>query len=110
MNTTKPPQIVSHTPLLSIYPVLPEDSFPLDLPDAIDALHAGAVVKVTPTYGRKAFFGNVVTVNVEECQVLVQRWDGATDWQDADVVELIWTAAAAAIAMELQAEMQTASL
>lgn len=95
--------------LLSIYPVLPEDSFPIDFPDAIDALHAGCVVKVSPTYGRKAFYGNVITVNTEECQVLVQRWDGATDWQDADVVELIWTKEAAALALELSAEADVLS-
>lgn len=104
-ETPASPHIQHHAPLLSLYPVAPSDSFPLDFPDAIDMLHAGCVVKVKQPYKRE-FFGNVVTVDVVEQKVLVEAWNAATpnDWYGVDVVSLIWTKEAAALALELSAE------
>lgn len=90
---------------LSIYaPVIPELAHALDFPDAIDAIHPGCVVKVALPY-KRSFHGNVITVSVEEMKVLVEGWNSAaTDWYDVDYVQLLWTAEAAALALELSAE------
>lgn len=102
--------ITAHVPLLDLYPVLPTDAFPLDFPNAIDCIEAGCVVKVKLPY-RREFYGNVVTVSIEEQKILVQAWNAATpnDWYDVDYVTLIWTAEAAALALELSAEADTSN-